>query len=106
MHSTTFSEEVIWRFHVWTFVGIVLVLGLPLLYWYKYKFIKSMKINKKYVKNHQLMKEKKLRKSNSFLNINNSHPITKQLVKGLVNLEIMVHHNGNTFPLLITQKNS
>eukprot|EP01084_Bolivina_argentea_P214604 364323_1 len=44
-HSTSFSEEVIWSFHVWTFVGIVLLVACPLLYWYKYKFKKNMKIN-------------------------------------------------------------
>merc|ERR1719229_566804 len=38
MHSTTFSEEVIWRFHIWTLVAVVLMLGIPLLYWYKFKF--------------------------------------------------------------------
>merc|ERR1712244_18359 len=50
IHSTTFSEEVIWRFHVWTFVAAVLMFGIPLLYWYKFKFRKTVKV-KLYNKN-------------------------------------------------------
>merc|ERR1719229_1790765 len=45
VHSSTFSEEVIWRFHVWTFVAVVLLLACPIIYWYKCKFIKNMKVN-------------------------------------------------------------
>eukprot|EP01084_Bolivina_argentea_P214602 364321_1 len=74
-HSTTFSEEVIWRFHVWTFVAVVLFIAFPLLYWYKYKFTKNMKINinKKYDKKiGNNICNSKMRKSNSFLKLNKS----------------------------------
>merc|ERR1712228_278836 len=96
-HSTTFSEEVIWRFHVWTFVALFIILGIPIIYWYKYHFKTTMKMkrNESNDKNNKTKSKSKERL-----------PITQQLVKGLVNLEIMVHHNGNTFPLLKTQKKS
>ena len=122
-HSTTFSEEVIWRFHIWTFVAVVLLIGLPIFYWYKYRFRATMKINKfnrrnsknrnykqKIKHDHDLHKnnKKKMKKSSSFVRSNNKNvnQIKELLGKGLVNLEIMVHNiDGNTFPLnLKTQK--
>jgi len=117
MHSTHFSEEVIWRFHVWTFVAVFIIIGIPILYWYKYHFRATMKVkrmrhdNSKYNKHKakpkstkEMSSSKGRGKSFSFGKdnlLNNNHPITQQLVKGLINLEIKVHHqNGNTFPFL------
>ena len=121
-HSTTFSEEVIWRFHVWTFVGIVILTGLPIFYWYKYRFRRQIKVsgklkydalnrrnskNRKYKQHkikHSSSINKSRKKSSSF--IKDGTKLKDLLNTGLVNLEIMVHNiDGNTFPLnLKTQK--
>jgi len=116
-HSTTFSETVIWRFHVWTFLAVVILLGVPLLYWYKYIFRANMKVSgrrhrRRHHDHHQHHHDRNKKKYQLKLNrerekpqtpnlLDPNHPITQQLVKGLVNLEIMVHtHNGASFPAL------
>ena len=119
IHSTTFSEEVIWKMHIWSFLAVILIFGFPLLYWYKYRFRKTMKIsinkNKRLIrrnsKNHKEKVHKKthhhkhLSRSYSFNNKksqktkNQANQIKEHLLKGLVNLEIMVQDSKITVPL-------
>eukprot|EP00485_Elphidium_margaritaceum_P004592 CAMPEP_0202708946 /NCGR_PEP_ID=MMETSP1385-20130828/21098_1 /ASSEMBLY_ACC=CAM_ASM_000861 /TAXON_ID=933848 /ORGANISM="Elphidium margaritaceum" /LENGTH=641 /DNA_ID=CAMNT_0049368073 /DNA_START=63 /DNA_END=1988 /DNA_ORIENTATION=- len=123
VHSSTFSETVIWKIHIWVFIAVVILFFIPLLYWYRNCFRKNMKVTR-FGHKRRNSKDKKekpsaLRSKSFSLNtayrnkdgsttniLSQNHPITQQLVKGLVNFEIMVHHNGNTFPLLKTQKNN
>jgi len=107
IHSTAFSEDVIWKFHVWTFIAIIFIFALSLGYWYKYLFSKN---RKKYIKNedeidfindhiHLNSSTKRKNKSFSFdINtniLNNNNPITQKFVDRLNNLEVIVTNNGN-----------
>ena len=108
-HSTLFTEEVIWSFHIWSFVLIICAVGIPIAYWYKYKFRKNTKRRRlrRSGKDHDDSKDghedhddkiKEMTRRTPFNHIlNNNHPITQAINKGLVRLEIMVHdtHSGN-----------
>ena len=103
-HSTTFRPEVIWRFHVFTFVGVIIIVFIPLYYWYKYRFKPYIKVRKHYVKknkNDKIKKEKKKMihiknmKKNKKYNYNKYKNKNKKQFKdvlniGLTHLEIMV----------------
>jgi len=108
-HSTTFGHDLVWSFHIWSLLIIIGAFGIPIGYWYKYKFRKTMKRRRRRGKHHhdgggsrghdddddaeRKIKGKNRKPLNHILNHN--HPITKAINRGLVNLEIMVHHDGN-----------
>eukprot|EP01083_Nonionella_stella_P005164 14992_1 len=76
MHSTTFSEEVVWRWHIWAVVGIILVSAIPIGLWYKYKFTVNRRQNT-------------MSRAHTNLRTNNQ-AITQQFLHRLSSLEIRI----------------
>ena len=92
-HSTTFRPEVIWRFHVFTFLTSVILIFVPLFYWYKYRFKQFIKVKKHYIKGNNKPIKKKKHKNKKY--IKNKNNFNKKQLKdvlniGLTHLEIMV----------------
>eukprot|EP00483_Globobulimina_turgida_P006775 UN06786 len=103
VHSTTFSEQIVWRVQIWSVVVVVFMCVAPLSYWYRYVFLKrkNLKIetDDKYTGGVEKQKSRSLNKSFSFdihENILNNNQIKRKIVKALDNLDItVVHHKGS-----------
>lgn len=107
-HSTTFTEEVIWNFHIGTFLAIVIAVAIPLGLWYRFRFRAKMKRRPrrkesggggddfcpKKGRKKESGSEKKGRKK--------EHPLSAAISKGLGGLEIMVQHNGKSSTLALS----
>ena len=94
IHSTLFSEELIWHFHVGSLLIIICAVGFPLGVWYKCRFRKTMKRRRRtriFVVDEDVEGLNMGKGTKSLTQIlKNNHSITQAINKGLVKLEIMV----------------